>query len=196
MSQLRPYNDNELLDRVVSHARGFDDWLPGVYDIWVRKSKKSSEVDVFTDKVFTYEVGESRDPQFRMVCTGTSITGSWALKSFRTYNRNGAAILQSDRFVRNSHAYGFHKAIRAYEQVKAFPFYRDADFDLVAEETGTLYTNEIIKANCHPAKRNAISRIIYNWSAACPVRNNWEQWLGWFAFMNKRPLSLTILKEF
>lgn len=193
---LRSYNDNELIKRVETHAQGFDGWQKGIYDIWVRKSKTPNLVDVFTDKVFTFSVGDNLTPEFRMVCTGTSLTGSWALKNFKTYNSKGAAVLASNHFVRNSHAWGFHKGKRAYEQVKAFPMYRDNDFDNLAEEIGQLYTNEIIKANSHPAKQNAVSQIIYNWSAACLVRNSWFQWIGWLNYMAKRPLSVAILREF
>lgn len=196
MSELRSYNDAELIKRVETHAQGFDGWKPGIYDIWVRKNKIAKLVDVFTDKVFTFSVGDDLKPQFRMVCTGTSLTGSWALKNFKTYNPNGAAVLASNYFVRNSHAWGFHKGYRAYEQVKPFPFYRDNDFDNLAEEIGRIYNDEIIKSNCHCAKKNGNSLINYNWSASCLVRNAYNQYRGWLTYMAKRPLSVTILREF
>lgn len=198
MNKLRAYSDAEIIKRVESGiVAGFDGWVKGdVCDIWIRKDKKASEVDVFTDKVATYVVNDEGRPEFRMICSGTSITGSWALKNFKTYNPDGAAVLASNHFVRNSHAPGLHKGYSAYRQVKPFPFYRDKDFDLVAEENGQLILNEIIAANCHRAKRNGISRIIYNWSAACLVRDSDHQFQGWLAYMAKRPLSVGILKEF
>lgn len=193
---LRPYSDAELIKRVETHAKDFDGWQKGVYDIWVRADKTAKTVDVFTDKVFTFSVADDFKPQFRMVCTGTSLTGSWALKNFKTYNSKGAAVLASDQFVRNSHAWGFHKGYRAYEQVKPFPFYRDNDLDNLAEEIGQIYNDEIIKSNCHCARKNGISLINYNWSAGCLVRNAYNQYQGWLTYMAKRPLSVTILKAF
>lgn len=198
MGKLRGYSDNEIIKRMESGiVAGFNGWKPGaVCDIWIRKAKKASEVDIFADKVATYVVNSEGRPEFRMICSGTSITGSWALKNFKTYNPKGAAVLAGNHFVENSHAPGLHKGYAAYRQVKAFPMYRDKDFDLVAEENGELITNEIIAANCHRAKRNGLSQIIYNWSAACLVRNSDHQFQGWLAYMSKRPLSLGILKEF
>ena len=193
---LRSYGDDELIKRVETNARNFDGWKPGVYDIWVRKNKTAKQVDIFTDKVFTYTVGDDFKPKFNMVCSGTSLTGSWALHNFKSYDADGAAVLASDYFVRNSHAWGFHKGYRAYEQVKAFPIYRDGDFDNLAEELGKLILDRIVKANCHCAKKNGTSTIIYNWSAGCLVRNSYTQFKNWLDFMAKRPLSVTILKEF
>lgn len=193
---LRKFNDNELIKRVENYAKGFDGWKPGIYDIWVRAEKEVKEVDVFADKVFTFSVAENGLPEFRMVCTGTSLTGSWALKNFKTYDARGAAVLAANRFVRNSHTWGFHKGYRAYQQVKPFPYFRDPDMDNKAEESGKIITNEIIAANCHRAKLNGTSQIIYNWSAGCLVRNSYSQFMGWLSFMNKRPLSVAILKEF
>ena len=192
---LRGYSDNELIHRVEAFTQGFDGWKKGVYDCWVRANKSAKEVDIFADKAYTFVVGDDGIPQFRMVCTGTSLTGSWALKNYRQYSKLGAAVLASNQFVRDSHFYGTHKGYAAYRQGKPFPFYRDGDLDSLAEELGELHTNEIILANCHRAKQNATSTIIYNWSAACLVRASYTQWCGWLAFMNKRPLSVAILRE-
>ena len=127
---LRGYGDAELIKRVETHAEGFDGWQKGVYDIWVRASKTAKEVDVFADKVYTFSVGDNVEPEFRMVCTGTSLTGSWALKNFKTYDKRGAAVVASNQFVRNSHAWGFHKGYRAYVQVRGYKIFRDNDLDI------------------------------------------------------------------
>lgn len=193
---LRGYGDNEIIKRVESKAKGFDGWKKGVYDIWIRAEKEAKEVDIFADKAYTFVVGDDGKPNFRMVCTGTSLTGSWALKNYKQYSKLGAAVLASNYFVRNSHVFGTHKGYTAYRQAKPFPFYRDGDLDNLAEEIGELHLNEIIFANCHRAKQNSTSTIIYNWSAACLVRNSYSQWAGWLAFMQKRPLSVGILQEF
>jgi hypothetical protein len=162
----------------------------------VRAKDKPSDMDAFNDKVYTFICREhGKRPEFRMVCTGTSHAGSYGLKQFHKYNPKGCAVLQSDRIVYNSHNYGFHKKYRAYRQAKPFPYYRDADRDNLAEEVGVLY-NDIIFANCHRAGASGEYQTIYNWSVACLVRNKANQFYAWLAYMEKRPLSVVILKEF
>lgn len=188
------YTDEQIIKRVESHARGFEGWKKGVYDIWVRSA--ADIMDSFDDKVYTFEVdSDGAIPEFRMVCTGTSNAGSYGLKQFQKYNPEGCAVLESDRIVYNSHALGTHKGYKAYRQIKGFPYYRDNDRDDKAEEIGPVH-NDIILANCHRAAVKGISTRIYNWSVACLVRNNSEQWFGWLAYMNGRPLTVGILKEF
>lgn len=189
------YTDSQLIDRVESVAKGFDGWRKGVYDIWVRHDDAPFEMDKFNDKVYTFSVGDNGKPEFRMVCTGTSHAGSYGLKQFAEYNSKGCAVLEADRLVYESHVYGYHKNYRAYRQAKGFPYYRDNDRDNLAEEIGPVY-DDIIFANCHRASQFGESVRIYNWSVACLVRNRSTHWNGWLAYMDKRPLSVCILKEF
>jgi hypothetical protein len=193
-TNVRSYNDRELIDRVTTHARGFEGWRRGVYDIWVRSSE--DQMDAFDDKVYTFSVAEDHAmPEFRMLCTGTTNAGSYGLKRFRDYNPLGCAVLEADRIVYGSHIYGHHKNYRAYRQAKGWPYYRDNDRDDKAEEIGRVY-NDIIFANCHRAAAVGESTRIYNWSVACLVRNKANQWFAWLAYMDKRPLNGCILKEF
>lgn len=188
------YTDAQLIERVESHARGFDGWKKGVYDIWVRSTP--DVMDAFDDKVYTFIVRElGQTPEFRMVCTGTSHAGSYGLKHFDKYNPEGCAVLQSNRIVYNSHIYGLHKGYTAYRQNKSFPHYRDSDRDNFAEEIGTVKEG-IIYANCHRAAAKGESTRIYNWSVACLVRNKANQWYSWLTYMDKRPLSVAILQQF
>jgi hypothetical protein len=188
------YTDAQLIKRVESHAKGFDGWRKGVYDIWVRSA--ADVMDAFDDKVYTFNVpAKGAAPEFRMVCTGTSHAGSYGLKKFQNYNPDGCAVLESDRIVYDSHVYGLHRGYRAYRQAKAFPYYRDADRDDKAEEIGPV-RGDIIYANCHRAAAKGESTRIYNWSVACLVRNRANQWAAWLAYMAKRPLTVCILKEF
>lgn len=190
------YTDQQLIKRVESHADGFDGWQKGVYDIWLRKTPTAAAMDTFDDKVYTFEVEtEGGIPEFRMVCRGTSHAGSYGLKKFHEYNPAGCAVLKSNHFVRNSHVWGFHKGYRAYRQAKPFPYFRDNDYDNLIEEIGEAQ-NDIILANCHRAAQAGESVRIYNWSVACLVRSNANQWNAWMAFMDKRPLSTAILREF
>lgn len=188
------YTDAQLIRRVETHAKGFIGWKKGVYDIWVRS--KADVMDAFDDKVYTFIVRtDGGEPEFRMVCTGTSHAGSYGLKRFRDYNAAGCAVLEADRIVYNSHLFGRHKNYQAYRQNKPWPYYRDNNMNDRAEEIGPVH-NDIIWANCHRAAAKGESTRIYNWSVACLVRNKANQWYAWLAYMDKRPLTVAILKEF
>ena len=188
------YTDEQLIKRVETNAKDFTGWKKGVYDIWVRSA--ADVMDSFDDKVYTFEVEkDGAMPQFRMVCSGTSHAGSYGLKKFKNYNPAGCAVLESDRIVYGSHVLGKHKGYVAYKQVKGFPYYRDSDRDDKAEEIGAVH-NDVIAANCHRASEKGDSKVIYNWSVACLVRNRINQWKAWLAFMAGRPLNVVILKEF
>lgn len=187
---MRTFTDKDLLDRVKALAT-FNGWPNGPLDIWVRS--KADEFDAFDDKAFTYECyGEAKPPKFIMVRNGTTNAGSYGLKHFEEYNHLGCAILKSDTIVYGSHAYGLHKGKPAYVEVKGFPYFRDNNRNDRAEEIGPEY-HDIIAANVHRAGQN--STVIKNWSVACLVTANLDKFLKWMAFMNKRPLTVCILKE-
>lgn len=191
MSNVKNYTDEQILTRVKSLAsfRGFPH---GVLDVWIRSAE--DEFDRFDDKVYTFECsGDKAPPRFVMVCSGTTNAGAEGLKNFSKYNRLGCAVLKSDEIVYNSHIFGTHKGYPAYRQAKGFPYFRDGDKDKFAEETGEIY-HDIILANCH--KAGIFSTLIGGWSVACLVRNQLAQWQKWLTFMNKRPLTVAILKEF
>jgi len=189
------YTDDQLLTRVETKAEGFTGWKAGVYDIWVRST--ADLPDKFDDVVYTFLCSRDGDrPIFVMKCTGTSNAGSFGLLQFRTYNKDGCAVLKSDCLVEHSHAFGYHKQNPknpAYVQVKDFPYYRDNNMNLKAEEIG-IERHGLIGANCHKAGK--FSTIIYNWSVACLVRNVQAEFDAWLLWMNHRPLSVCILKEF
>jgi hypothetical protein len=192
MTNVRSYTDIELIKRVES-LDTFKGWKKGIYDFWVRSEE--DEPDRFDDKGYTFECEtDGKRPKFIMVSSGTTNAGLGGLKGFKRYNREGCAVLKSDFLVYNSHKYGKHKGkYPAYIQAKGFPYYRDGDMDNKAEELGRIYT-DIIGANCHKAGKN--STIVGDWSWACLVRNVETQYDKWMEFMNKRLLSVVILKEF
>ncbi len=188
------YTDEQLINRVETHASGFEGWRKGVSDIWVRSN--ADPPDAFDDKVYTYNCREDgKRPDFIMVCTGTSHAGVYYQQNFQQYNPDGVAVLCADTYVYNSHEYGFHRGYRAYRQAKGFPHTRDNDRDNKAENYGNV-SNEIILANCHRASAFRDTFVIGKYSAACLVRNRINQWNAWLAYMNRRPLSVGILKEF
>jgi hypothetical protein len=186
---VRAYRDTDLIKRVESLST-FKGWRDGVYDVWVRSDEDT--FDRFDDKVYTFEV-QKGIPKFIMVCTGTSNAGAEGLLRFEKYNALGCAVLKSDTLIYGSHKFGKHKGYDAYVQNIGFPYFRDGDKDKKAEEQGKEYSN-IIGANCHKAGVNSI--VIGGWSVACLVRNQLEQYNKWLRYMNKRPLSIVILKEF
>lgn len=189
------YTDNQLIDRVESHAQGFVGWKKGVYLVAVRSSPDIP--DAFDDKAYIFECdADGVRPDFVMVASCTTHPGVDVLKNFATkYNAAGAPVLKSDTLVYGSHAYGTHKGYAAYEQVKAFPYFRDKDRDDKAEENAPELSGDIA-ANVHRASPTRVSTINKNWSAGCIVMNDPNRFLAFMRFMNKRPLNVAILRQF
>lgn len=192
MGNVRSYTDKELLAKVKT-LPSFKGWPEtGVLDIWVRSNEDG--FNVFDDKVYSFNCfGATKDPEFKMVCTGTTNAGQFGLKHFEKYNSKGCAVLKADILMYNCHVAGLHKGKDAYVQAKGFPYFRDNDRDDKAEQIGQEY-NDIIGANCHRA--GAASTVINDWSTACLVRNVLKEFLKWYEFMAKRKLSIVILTEF
>src|SRR5829696_1621028 len=187
---MRTFTDDEILARV-SSLPTFTGFPKGPMDVWVRST--ADAFDSFDDKVFTYECyGDAKPPKFIMSRAGTTNAGSYGLKHFEDYNHLGCAVLKSDIIVYNSHTFGAHKGKPAYRQAKAFPYFRDANRNERAEEIGDQH-EDIIFANVHRAGVN--STVIKNWSTACLVTANLSKYLEWLKWMNKRPLTVCILKE-
>lgn len=194
-TNIKNYTDNQILDRVES-LLSFKGWFKGVYDFWIRSEE--DEYNKFDDKVYTYEcLKDGTRPKFIMVCTGTTNAGSQGLKHFEKYNEKGCAVLCEDIIVYDSHIYGPHGKdkypayIQSFET--SFPYTRDSDKDDEAKNYGKIY-NDRIGANCH--KAGVASEFINGNSVACLVRNVLKEFNKWMKFMNKRKLSVAILKEF
>lgn len=187
---VRAYTDKQIIDRVMSLTT-FKGWPKDKLDVWIRSS--ADEFNKFDDKVYSFDCSTGT-PVFKMVMPGTTNAGRVGLKNFDKYKLSGCAVLKSDIIVYESHAYGLHKGkYPAYVQVKGFPYYRDSDKDDRAEEIGPEYNN-IIGANCHAAGEASV--VIEDWSIACLVRNLKLRYNLWLTWMNKKPLTVCILKEF
>ena len=187
---MRSFTDEEVLDRVRSLPT-FKGFPNGPMDVWIRST--ADVFDSFDDKAFTYECyGDTKPPKFIMARGGTTNAGSYGLKHFGDYNHLGCAVLKSDVIIYDSHKFGQHKGKPAYRQVKGFPYFRDNNRNERAEEIGKEY-EDIILANVHRAGTN--STVIKNWSTACLVTANLTKFLDWLKWMNKRPLTVVILKE-
>lgn len=187
---MRTFTDEEVLKRV-SQLPTFKGFPNGPMDVWIRSA--ADEFDTFDDKAFTYECyGDTKTPKFIMARNGTTNAGSYGLKNFDDYNHLGCAVLKSDVIVYDSHRYGLHKGKPAYRQAKPFPYFRDSNRNDRAEELPPEY-NDIIFANVHRA--GVDSTVIKNWSTACLVTANLNKFLTWLNWMNKRPLTVCLLKE-
>ncbi len=194
---MKNYTDKQILDRVESLS-SFKGWKKGIYDFWIRSNK--DEYNIMDDKVFTYEcLEDDKRPKFIMKCTGTSNAGATGLKHYESYNKLGCAVALGDYICYNSHVYGLHGKtkypayIQRLDKGEQYPYTRDNDKDEKSENYGKIYTDRI-GMNCHKAGR--ITYYINGNSVACLVRNIEEEFNKWMKFMNKRPLSVSILNEF
>jgi hypothetical protein len=197
MTNVRKYNDSQILTKIES-LESFKGWKKGIYDIWIRSNE--DEYDSFDDKVYTYEcMIEGERPKFIMLCSGTTNPGSQGLKKFEGWNKKGCAVACGDVIVYNSHIYGLHGKSKYPAYIQSFkvgfPYTRDNDKDSQSENYGKIYTDRI-GLNVHRAVRIGVTKKITVHSVACLVRNDIEQWKKWLEFMDKRSLSVAILKEF
>lgn len=189
------YTDEQLINRVETTAKGFSAWKKGVYLIAVRSNPDIP--DAFDDKAYIFEcAADGSKPVFRMVASCTTHPGVDVLVNFASkYNSAGAPVLKSDQIVYDSHVHGKHKGYAAYQQYKAWPYFRDKDRDHKAEENAPELSGAIA-ANVHRANPNKVSQINKNWSAGCIVMNDPNMFKAFMTFMDKRPLSVCILKQF
>lgn len=189
------YTDDQLISRTESVAKGFAGWKQGMYLIAVRSNPEIP--DAFDDKAYLFECEKDGEkPEFLMVATCTTHPGVDVLQNFaKKYNKAGAPVLKSDCIVYNSHKYGTHTKYAAYRQDKSFPYFRDTDGDKFAEEQAPEHSG-VILANIHRANPNKTSVINKNWSAGCIVMNDPKKFLAFLAMMEKRPLTLCVLKQF
>jgi len=170
MSNVRSYTDKELLERVKS-LDTFTHIPDGYWLIGVRSNEDA--YNKFDDKFYLFQ-GE----KFIAVYQGTTNPGDKALKDYASYNPNGAAILQSDTIIYDSHKRGISKGRMVYRQNKPFPYYRDYDMDNFSEEIGEVHEG-IIYAHIHDVKldgQDIYKEYINGWSLACQVMNNGAEW--------------------
>jgi hypothetical protein len=191
----KTYTDRQLLDRMKG-LKTFKGYPEGYFVIYVRSAE--DEFDKFDDKKYTYfNDGKRLKPKFIRVDTCTTNTGSYGLYNFASYNKLGAAVLQSDHMVYNGFKLGVSKGRIAYREHEAWGHYRDNNKNKKVEEVGKLYMTKIY-AHIHGVKsKYAIVNRIYNWSTACLVDNNTSAYTDWLNELKEQPyLTAVILKEF
>lgn len=190
---VRNYTDQQILDRVISHAKGFTHIPSGWWMVYVRSNE--DEFNKFDDKRYLF-YGES----CKQVASCTTNAGAYGLKNFAEYNKLGCAVLCADTIVYDSHRKGLHKGkIEAWQQVKGFPYTRDNDGDEDAENYGKVYT-DIIGANLHPSsyikRRKGKTLLIGSWSTACLVDDDSIAFEKSFELTgNQKEMTVALLNE-
>ena len=194
-NNVRSYTASEIRNRV-KNLPTFKGWPIGYFCVYIRSAEDG--FNTFDDKRYTfYYEGKMNIPVFVRVDTCTTNTGKFGLFNFDTYNKKGAAILQSDHMVYDAFVRGFSRGRECYRENKAWGHYRDGNKNKKSEEIGKLYMTKIY-AHIHGIKsKYDIIRYIWNWSTACLVDNNTPKFREWLKLLNgQKYLTAVILKEF
>ena len=198
MTNVKPYSDKDLLDRVESVGGEIPNI--GKYLIIGVQSQEDA-FNLFDDKFYVFD-----GTIFKQVSTGTTNAGKTALLNFDRYDLTGAAVWKTDQFIKNCFRPGYHKisradgGMRALRQNKPIEYYRDSDKDFKAEEQGKLHRG-IIWANMHGVDYNPFSEKVLNeingWSFACQVWNrmgDYRQMIN-ATWARKKEVDYCLLKE-
>ena len=194
MSNVRPYTDRQLLERI--EAIGGRVPNRGKYLIIGVQSQEDS-FNLFDDKFYVFDGNEFKD-----VSTGTTNPGKTALLYYDKYNLPGSAVWKTDEYYKDLYVPGLHKRkMKALRQSKPILYYRDSDKDQKAEEQGTLF-NGVIYANMHGVSYNPYSSIIKTriggWSFGCQVWNKMSDYRNMIKATWNRGTAVDycLLKEF
>lgn len=213
-TSIKEYTDKEVLERAMT-VEGFKGFPPGRFIIGIRSKKNG--FNIMDDKFFEYENTKNSTTtdisamKFIRVLTGTTNPGDILKKTWRKFNKYGAAILKSDQWHYNIWQYGLHNGkMPALRQVGAqVPVFRDGDDDGEAEELGkpilgwygiNYHTNTY---DFSKKSKSIISWIIGGWSAGCQVvnsRDKYFQQMEWYEYSLRtgyqKFVSYCLLKEF
>ena len=195
-NNVKNYTDRQILERITGLTT-FKGWPYGFFVVYIRSSEDA--YNTFDDKKYTfyYDPKIKLRPEFVCVDTCTTNTGGFGLFNFSTYNRLGAAVLQSDHMVYDAFVRGFSRGRECYRENKAWGHYRDGNRNKKSEEIGKLYMTKIYAHIHGVASKYNIIRFIYNWSTACLVDNNTPGFKRWMKLLNgQKYLTAVILKEF
>ncbi len=91
-SNVKNYKDQQILDRIESHAEGFTHFPNNFWMIYVRSQENA--FNIFDDKRYLFN-GE----KFVAVASCTTNAGKYGLKSYSEYNQLGCAVLKSNMIV-------------------------------------------------------------------------------------------------
>lgn len=182
MTNVRPYTDKELMDRVKSLPDY--KYIPKDYwNLWVRSAEDA--FDQFDDKRYLFK-GE----QFIMVTSCTTNKGG-----------HGTAVVKADQWMYDGFIFGLHKGkMDCLRQNKPFYFYRDYNMDKKTDETGELFLQNI-QTQWHTVTYNKGADVTrYNiglWSEGCLVDNINKDYEKSLALVSHtKPVTGCLLKEF
>ena len=193
MTNVKNYNDKQILDRVKS-LKSFKTIPLGYWIVGVRSEEDAP--NKYDDKFYLFN-GE----QFVKVVTGTTNPGTPILQGgYLKYNRVGAAVVKADEVYYDVWKFGLHQGkMPALRQVGNFIVFRDGDKDGKSEEIGAPITGSGYGINFHTCSylEKVIGENIGGWSAGCQVVNNTEQYYMVINLIkNQNRITYCLLKEF
>ena len=195
MTNVRTYNDKELLNKVKSLS-SFKSVPQGYWILGIRSNEDAA--NKFDDKFYLFN-GEL----FVTVTTGTTNPGTPILEGgFLKYNKLGAAVLKANEWYYDVWTYGLHMGkMPALKQVGNFIVFRDGDRDDKSEEIGIPIKGSGYGINFHAATYDSnfkgLQENIGNWSAGCQVVNNKQKHLEIIKLVKpQKKVTYVLLNEF
>ena len=190
------YEGKDIIAKM-KEARGFKS-VPQDYHI-VGVRSHDDEPNKFDDSLSLF-YGE----KLILTTSGTTNPGTTVLKGgFLKYNKDGAAVVESNRVYYNVWKYGLHAGkIPALKQLgNAITIWRDGDRDGKSEEIGKRTTGYYgINFHCDQYDINGPDKAgenINGWSAGCMVCNNIEDYRKIIELCKKQKnVTFTLLNEF
>lgn len=191
------YVASELVERV-KQLKDYKGIPKGYWIIGIRNPE--DHPDKFDDMFYLM-----KDEELIYETTGTTNPGLPILKGgFKKYNKDGAAVVESDRIYYGVWQYGLHLGyMPALKQTGGnITVWRDGDSDHLSEEQGKKTTG-MYGINFHTATKSYLGNIIKNliggWSAGCQVCNNTKEYMQIInTIKNSKQKNITycLLKEF
>jgi len=195
MTNVRTYNDKELLNKVKS-LPSFKSVPQGYWILGIRSNEDAA--NKFDDKFYLFN-GEL----FVTVTTGTTNPGTPILEGgFLKYNKLGAAVPKANEWYYDVWTYGLHMGkMPALKQVGNFIVFRDGDGDEKSEEIGIPIKGSGYGINFHAATYDSnfkgLQENIGNWSAGCQVVNNKQKHLEIIKLVKpQKKVTYVLLNEF
>ena len=166
-TNVRTYEDHELLNHV-KNIEGYEGIPNDYWMIFVRSNE--DETNSFDDKCYIFK-GEI----FQTVTSCTTNSGSYGLKNFFKWRKEGVAVLSSNRWYVKTWENGLHKGrMKAWVQtLKKVLVYRDNDKDGKSEQLGTPEWG-FFGINIHTVTyglADIVKTQINGWSVGCLVFN-------------------------
>ena len=201
MTNIRPYSDKELLDKVEEIGGTIPN--EGKYLIIGMQSLEDA-FNLFDDKFYVFD-----GPIFKHVSSGTTNCGKTALLMYDDpkIKLTGAAVWKTNQWCPDLYYPGIHRpkrtggGMRALRQQKPIYFYRDSDKDQLIDETGDLHY-DVIYVNMHGIDYNPYSKAtkasINGWSWGCQTWNNMLDYRQMIraTWARKKTVDYALLKEF